>query len=295
VLPLRLEQVRRNQGENSMGYKTILVNCDTAPTTEKRIELAAELAQQAGAHLVGLFVRPNVVSVVTMEAGMAPDILAIQEQRGKEDAAAAKAVFDRVVGRAGGSSEWREARGDVYDHTAVSAHYADLTIMGQYDPKQVDVDVIPDLPEAVMMHSGRPVLVVPYIGVKSKLMGGHVLVGWNASREASRAVADAMPFLKAASAVTVLVVNPKGTTGHGEQPGGDIVQFLTRHGVKVTASFTVADHIDAGDALLSRVSDVNADLLVLGAYGHSRLREFMIGGVTRKVLATMTVPVLFSH
>lgn len=279
-----------------MAYKTILVNCDTAPTTPKRIELAADLAQQTGAHLVGLFVRANVVMPAYMEAGIGPELIVLQEKRGKEQAAKAKAVFDQITQRIGGSVEWREASGDVYDQTAMHSRYADLTVMGQYDSKLDDPDVIPDLAETVMMNSGRPVLLLPYIGVKGKLTGGHVLVGWNASREAGRAVHDALPFLKAASAVTVLVVNPKpGVKGHGEQPGADIAQFLARHGVKVTASQTVADDIDAGDAILSRVSDLNADMLVLGAYGHSRLRELVIGGVTRKVLATMTVPVLFSH
>lgn len=279
-----------------MGYKTILVNCDTSPTTEKRIELASEIAQKNEAHLVGLFVRANVVLPAYMEAGIGPDLIVLQEKRGKEQSAAAKAIFERVAQRMGGSYEWRDTGGDVYDQTSMQARYSDLVVMGQFNPELDDPDIIPDLAETVMMDSGRPVLVLPYIGVKGKVMGGHVLVGWNVSREASRAVVDSLPFLKAASAVTVLAVNPKsGARGHGEQPGADVAQFLARHGVKVTASYTVADDIDAGDALLSRAADVNADMMVLGAYGHSRLREMVIGGVTRKVLGTMTVPVLFSH
>ncbi len=279
-----------------MGYKTILVNCDTAPTTPQRIELAADLARQMQAHLVGMFVRAKVVMPAYMEAGIGPELIVLQEKRGKDQAAKAKAVFDQIAQRVGGSAEWREASGDIYDQTTMQSRYADLTVMGQYDSKLDDPDVIPDLAETVMLDCGRPVLLLPYIGFKGKLIGGHVLVGWNASRESGRAVHDALPFLKAASQVTVLVVNPKGgARGHGEQPGADIAQFLARHGVKVTASQTVADDIDAGDAIISRVSDINADMLVMGAYGHSRLRELIIGGVTRKVLATMTVPVLFSH
>ncbi len=279
-----------------MGYKTILVNCDTSPATEKRIELAADIARQTQAHLVGLFVRANVVMPAYMEAGIGPELIALQERRGKEQSAKAKAIFDRVMQRAGGSAEWRDTNGDVYDLTSMNARYADLVVMGQHNPDLDDPDVIADLPETVMLDAGRPVLVLPYVGVKGKVMGGHVLVGWNAGREATRAVSDALPFLKAASAVTVLAVNPRpGLRGHGDEPGADIAQFLARHGVKVTASFTVADDIDAGDALLSRAADVNADMMVLGAYGHSRLREMVVGGVTRKVLATMTVPVLFSH
>lgn len=279
-----------------MAYKTILVNCDTAPTNDKRVETAAELARVTGAHLAGLFLRSNVVLPAYLEAGISPDLILLQEKRGKELSAKGKTAFDAICNRIGVAGEWRDAQGDVYELGAMHARYADLVVMGQFDSKLADPDVIPDLPETVALRAGRPVLILPYIGYKNPLMGGHVMVAWNASREATRAVSDAMPFLEAAKAVTVLAVNPRaGARGHGEDPGTDIALFLARHGVKVTASFTVSDDADPGDVILSRIADLGIDLLVMGAYGHSRLRELVIGGVTRKILGSMTAPVLMSH
>lgn len=279
-----------------MAYKTILVNCDTAPTSDKRVEAAAELARSTGAHLIGLFLRSNVVLPAYLEAGISPDLIALQEKRGKDLSAKAKASFEAICRRVGINGEFRDAQGDVYDLGAMHARYADLVVMGQFDSKVADPDIVPDLPETVALRAGRPVLILPYIGFKGPLMGGHVMVAWNASREATRAVSDALPFLQAAKAVTVLAVNPRaGARGHGEDPGADIALYLARQGVKVTSSFTVSDDADPGDVLLSRISDLGIDLLVMGAYGHSRLRELVIGGVTRKILNSMTAPVLMSH
>lgn len=279
-----------------MGYKTILVNCDSAPTNDKRIEAAAELARTNGAHLVGLFLRGNIVLPAYLEAGISPDLVALQEKRNKEMAAKGKATFEAICSRVGIGSEWRDQQGDVYELASMNARYADLVVMSQYDSKLADPDVIPDLPETVALRAGRPVLILPYIGFKGALMGGHVMVAWNASREATRAVSDALPFLKAAKAVTVLAVNPRaGARGHGEDPGADIALYLARHGVKVSASFTLSDDADPGDVILSRLADLSIDLLVMGAYGHSRLRELVMGGVTRKILSSMTAPVMMSH
>jgi nucleotide-binding universal stress UspA family protein len=279
-----------------MAYKTILVSCDTAPTSDKRIETAAELARSTGGHLVGLFLRSNVVLPAYLEAGISPDLITLQEKRGKDMAARGKDAFEAICNRVGISGEWREAQGDVYELAAMHARYADLTIVGQFDNKLTDPDIIPDLPETLALRAGGPVLVLPHIGVRGPLIGGHAMVGWNAGREATRAVKDALPFLQAANQVTVLAVNPRsGPRGHGEDPGADIALFLARHGVKVTASHTVAREDDPAEVLLSRMADLNIDLLVMGAYGHSRLRELVIGGVTRKIMSSMTAPVLMSH
>jgi nucleotide-binding universal stress UspA family protein len=123
-----------------------------------------------------------------------------------------------------------------------------------------------------------------------------VLVGWDSSREATRAINDAMPLLQAAQAVTVLAIDPTdGPAGHGEMPGADIALHLARHGVKATIESTVSAGIGIGNVLLSRASDLGADLLVMGAYGHSRVRELVLGGSTRTVIESMTLPVLMSH
>ena len=141
------------------------------------------------------------------------------------------------------------------------------------------------------MVSGRPVLVVPYAG-RHEGLGSRVLVAWNASREAARAVHDALPLLTRARSVVVLAVDPPD---EDHIPGADIAAHLAHHGVHVEARHTVAPDIEVGDELLNLISDLGADLLVMGAYGRSRWREAVFGGATRHILAHMTVPVLMAH
>jgi nucleotide-binding universal stress UspA family protein len=206
-----------------------------------------------------------------------------------------RALFDDVTGRRSLSAEWRMASGFPLDVSAVHARYADLTIMGQLDPDNEWASVIYALPEDVALSSGRPVLVVPYAGTFPSV-GQRVLVAWDASREATRAVNDAMPLLSAASSVTVMTIDPQQSREeHGDVPGADIALHLARHGVAAQVESTVSGGIGVGDALLSRASDLGADLLIMGAYGHSRGRELILGGATRTVLESMTLPVLMAH
>jgi nucleotide-binding universal stress UspA family protein len=145
------------------------------------------------------------------------------------------------------------------------------------------------------MTSGRPLLVVPFAG-SYEAVGHNVLVGWNGSGEAARAINDALPLLKQAKKVTVLAINPRhGIGGDGDVPAADIALHLARHGVTAEAAHTIASDISEGDALLSYAADLGVDLLVCGMYGHSPLRERAFGGVTRSLLTEMTVPVLMSH
>jgi nucleotide-binding universal stress UspA family protein len=147
----------------------------------------------------------------------------------------------------------------------------------------------------VALLTGRPIFVVPYTGTFTNI-GRKVLVGWDASREATRAVHDAMPLLAGASSVTVITIDAKETEdGHGEIPGADIALHLARHGVSANVERTVSADVGIGNTLLSRANDLEADLLVMGAYGHSRVHELLLGGATRTVLAGMTLPVLMAH
>jgi len=149
------------------------------------------------------------------------------------------------------------------------------------------------LPEELALGVGRPVLVVPRYGT-FETVGQRVLIAWNGSREATRAVNDAIPILKMATKVTVLSVDPEGEPDR-RLPGADLALHLARHGIAAEAESTQALDIGVGDVLLSRAADLGADLIVMGAYGHSRLREMMLGGATRHLLQHMTVPVLMSH
>ena len=183
---------------------------------------------------------------------------------------------------------------EIADAVATNARYADLAILGQHDPD--DAASGPRyLPEEVMLGCGRPVLIVPYIG-PAATFGERVIVAWDASREAARAVNDALPLLRRAKQVGVVSVNPRPWPfAHGEEPGADIGLHLARHGVKVEVQRIEGRDIDTANAILSHVADQSADLLVMGGYGHSRLRELVLGGVTRTILTEMTVPVLMSH
>ena len=154
------------------------------------------------------------------------------------------------------------------------ARYADLAVLGQADPDNPPLGA--GVVEAVLLGSGRPALVVPFIGAES--VGQRVLVAWNATREAARALNDAMPLLAQAEKVTVLSVNPeRGIGGEGDLPAADIALHLARHGVKAEAAHTTAEDVSVGDILLSRAADLGADLIVMGGYGHSRAREFVLG------------------
>ncbi len=191
-------------------------------------------------------------------------------------------------------SEWRAVEGELASTLDESARYTDLVVLGQYHPQDVS-DTNQGLAARLVLSAGRPCLVIPYIGTQETL-GQHVLVAWNARREAVRAVNDALPILQKAESVIVLAVNPPtGEAGEGDIPSADISHHLARHGVKAEARSTIAPDIDVGNLLLSNATDLGADLIVMGAYGHSRLRETVLGGVTRDLLQQMTVPVFMSH
>jgi nucleotide-binding universal stress UspA family protein len=278
-----------------MSYKTILVHCDASPKLSQRLDVAVDLAQRHGAHLVGVYVQAP-FDVPAFADGMMPmdDLFTSYEAAAKADQDASKASFEKDIKGTHLPTEWRLVNGYVDDELAIHARYADLLVVGQTDPDAVSMTPT-DLPETVALSAGRPTLVVPHIGVRAKL-GGTVMLCWNASRESARAASDALPFLTAAEKVIVLVVDPKSSAGgHGPEPGADVATWLTRQGVKVTVQRDVAAEADIGGVILSRAADHGIDLIVMGLYGHSRLRELVLGGASRSLLSSMTVPVLMAH
>lgn len=279
-----------------MSYPTILVHADTSRHAAGRIRLAANLAYECGSHLVGAamtgisrFVYPDSTMPIAM------DLIGKQIETMHERADEAVAMFDKVSQQAGVTSyEHRKLDDEADTGLALQARYADLVVVSQTDPEEPVSNIVGALPEYVMLNSARPVLVVPNSG-QFDSVARHALVAWNGSVEATRAITGALPLLKRSARVTVAVFNPGAHYGlHGEQPGADIALYLARHGVKldVTAQRT---SLDIGSALLSMAADIDADLLVMGGYGHPRFRELMLGGVTREILATMTLPVLIAH
>jgi nucleotide-binding universal stress UspA family protein len=277
-----------------MSYKTLLVHLDHRPRSQARLELAARLAERFDAHLIGLFApgAARLPSYAYAEGG--PALRDVLEERRVAAAREAQKRFEAFVGRNGaGRTEWRASQAEPDAAVRLSARYADLVIAGQ--PEAGDEGELRGLGDELALSAGRPVLFVPYAGKVADL-GRRVLIAWDAGREAARAATDALPFLQRAEAVEVVSFDPERTgRGHGEEPGADIGLYLARHGVKVSVARQSGAGYEIGAQILSRAADTGADLIVMGAYGHSRVRELVLGGVTRTLLGAMTVPVLMSH
>lgn len=277
--------------------KDILVLLDGGDGDAARIDVAARLAQRRDGRLTGLLLAADPPLPGFIEAGLPADLRAERRAVAAAEADAARQAFEDAARRHGvlDHAEWRESAGDPTETATLHGRYADLVVAGQPDP-QADSDRLRPRVEDLLFDCGRPVLVVPYAG-RFDTVGERIVVGWNASREAARAVGDAMPLLEAARRVTVLAVNPQrgGTAGLGDAPGADIARHLSRHGCVVEAAQVSTDQIDSGEAMLNVVSDEAADMVVMGAYGRSRLREMILGGMTRFMLRCATVPVLMSH
>lgn len=280
-----------------MPYKDLLVHLDDSKSCAKRVEAAVRLAAQHGAHLTGVYPIIEIPLLNAIRERIPLDIQASMEAEAQRQAEAVFKVFREAAERGGIAYEVRTDH--ALDTTLTSmlgmhARYADLMVLGQVNPDEPPY-VGHHLPEEVVLSSGRPTLIIPYDWSLEGL-GERVLIAWDASREAARAVSDAMPVLEQAKSVLVVSIDPKSTPlGHGEVPGADIAVHLTRHKVKVEVESVEMDRMEIGDAILSFAADRGRDLLVMGAYAHSRVRELVLGGATRTILESMTVPVLMAH
>jgi nucleotide-binding universal stress UspA family protein len=301
--PVPLKTPNRGTTEDGVKmYKDILVHLDESHQSGTRLKVAVDLARRNAAHLTGIWVIDVPGYAMFYGAGMPAadggmnEVVASLRSDAIARADAAGADFREAMRREGLSCEWRKVEGDGVGLLALHARYADLTILGQ--PNEDEAFKGPSVDAVlvnVLLSSGRPVLAVPYVG-QFERVGDRVMIAWDGSREATRALNDALPLLRGATAVTVLSVNPKhGINGDGDVPAADIALHLARHGVKAEAAHTIAQDIGEGDALLSYAADLGADLIVSGGYGHSRAREMIFGGVTRTLIEEMTVPMLLSH
>lgn len=279
-----------------MALKDIVVHIEDSRQGKARIDAAIALAVAHEAHLVGLYVLQPPALPDYIRAQIPDSVLAGQTRMIEGAAEVARKHFEEQLQRAGITGEWRCEQGQPVAVVALHGRYADVVVVGQRSPAGSDDADDPSMPDQLILSVGRPVLVIPYAG-DFPVIGGRVLVAWDASRLATRAVNDALPLLQRAREVIVMAINPKsgGAAAHGEIPSADICLHLTRHGIRAEARHHYADDISAGDLLLSRAADAGIDLIVCGAYGHARWREIVLGGVTRHLLAHMTVPVLMSH
>ncbi len=275
-----------------MTYKTLLVHIDDSARSDARVEFALELALRFDAHLIGLYVvcqdlfRPLLRKDESLS-------LAVREAQSARRMQRAHDHFVEAAQRAGCAFEWRAPPGPALDVATLHARHADLLILGQEDPEDEASFVARDFVEDLVMSAGLPAIVLPHAG-RIASFGENVVVAWDGGREAARALSDALPILKGARFVTVVTVNKHPDD---ELPAGfEVAGFLERHGVRAGfASMPRVAGVSTSATLLNQLSDKHADLLVMGAYGHARARERVLGGVTHTLLETMTAPVLMSH
>lgn len=276
-----------------MSYKTIIVHLDAGKRRRLRLDLACTLAERHDAHLIGLF------ALETQPAPLAPEAAPVLvedmlKQRRVAAEEAAQEFHDRLRQRRyNGKSEWHATTGDGFVALQLHARCADLVVAGQPDP---DGDGVPAwFSHELVMSTGRPVLYVPFAG-RFDDCGTKVLVPWNGSREAARAVKDGLPFLRGSRAAEVVTFDPdKLFPVIAPLPEPDMRAYLARHDARVSVVTQTSGGIDIGSAILSRAADNGADLIVMGAYSHSRVRELVLGGATRALFKSMTVPTLMSH
>ncbi len=278
-----------------MSFKTILIACDAGKAATSRITLAAELATRSGGHLVGLYVVPPLQDFLVV-ANTSFDMEYFRREclaKINADGAAAAATFYELTTGNRSTSEWRVVD-FAHDAVVALARTADLVVVGQTNSEAPMVNVAADLPALLALNSGKAVLVVPWRGV-SAATAKTVLLCWKEGREAARAATAALPFLQAAERVIMLTIEDTSDSGAPALSGAQAVAWLARHGVKATLRHQNGCDSNAGPLILAAARQVGADLIVMGAYGHSRLRELMLGGASRSVLAEMSVPVLLAH
>lgn len=275
-----------------MTYKSVLVHIDNGRVCKQRIGVAIKFAQKHEAHLTGLYWVPNAMTPLALEAGVTTEILQVLMEESEQRLATAEQLFTGAVKSAGIQSEWRVVDDPLPGQLALHARHADLVIAGQHDPSDAQSTANAVVVQ-MTLASGRPTLMIPYIGTQEDEIGERIMVAWNGSREAVRAVHDALPLLRAAQNVEVIAINPD--SGRDEIPCADICVHLARHGAHVEAKESRTKSIDVGEEILTRAADGAATLIVMGAYGHSRMRELVFGGATREILAHMTIPVFMSH
>jgi nucleotide-binding universal stress UspA family protein len=277
------------------GLGEIVVFIDGHTETAGILEFAGILAQEHGARLISVFMQPEptVTPAETFARGKGMEsVIEVHQAQLERIEAERRAQFEGIVRRHGIQSEWRSLP---YSSTEVGVHayYADLVVIARPESAGQTAGP-PGLAESLVLSSGRPIIMFPPRGTVSQIR--RILVAWNATRESIRAVADALPLLVKAKAVQVLVVDhERNRAGHGQEPGADIARHLTRHGAQVEVQRLSSGGKDVGQLLLSQAAAFGADLLVMGAYGHSQLREWMFGGVTRTVLYQAALPVLLSR
>ncbi len=284
-----------------MSYASFVVHVDQAAYPQSLAAVALRLAVDFDAHVTALHTyMPSYyasASYADLHAWSGLEsALREEEEESRQRDAEFKTRFETQARESGSSkAEWDYVIGEPMRTVATRALYADMALMGQLDPDRAAVAGEFDTPAQVALLSGRPVLVVPYAG-SFDVIGKRVAIAWKSTREAARAVAAALPLLARAQSVDILTIGEDGRSGadSDDSAGTDITLYLARHGIKSSISRIPKGDIRISEMLLSTIADRGTDLLCMGAYGHSRFRQLVLGGVTSEIMRHMTVPTLIT-
>ena len=279
-----------------MTYRSIFVHADDTEPCARRMDYAARLAQRYPAGLHGSYLPSPSELTAYAKAVMSQGEIDKYAQMRAEQRIAAEAAFRNATKRAGVANvEWDVPARRPIGAAVLRARHSDLAILGQPPRDDPGEDFANELANAVVMRSGRPVLFFPSVG-EFPTIGERVLIAWKDSRESARAIADALPILKDAKRVTAVAVTPEADETANERfTDAQLKVFLGRHDIDAMVRRIAVADIEAGELLLSQAADLDADLIVMGAYSRPRLAELAWGGVTRLMLSSMTAPVLMSH
>jgi nucleotide-binding universal stress UspA family protein len=277
-----------------MSCRDILVVIDDAGAAAARLAVPAILAKRYGARLDGVYTTGYPLTVLTGDMTGSTALIESFMTAQREEAAKCETAFRTELARLRLDGEWLFREADVTQSIIGLARLHDLVVLPQPGPYAAG-GVLSLRPEEIVLACGRPVLMVPYAG-RFKELGKRVLVAWNGTREAARALHDAGFLLDGAEAVCIIEVDPVANdAGLADLTAAAVAATLTRRGIAASAESTVSDGVPVADLLLSRAADFSADLLVMGAWGHSRLREYVLGGASRGLFREMTLPVLMAH
>ncbi|MGI6852508.1 universal stress protein [Mesorhizobium sp. 1B3] len=279
-----------------MGYKTLLAVIQNKNDIERVLDHALPLASRLQGHVIGIHAEPMALPYTTAIGFPDAEFMQVTSEVAKERAAELEKVFAARTSSAAVSAEWRTMEslsGDSALCALASARAADLVIAAQTDPAESTAQTANV--DHLLFETGRPALFVPYAGPVTTVFR-KILVAWNGTRESSRATFDALPFIMEADETEILTIDAPDTGGDlPESSGADIAAALARHCAHVTVANESSEGIGVSAVIENRAIEINADLLVMGAYGHSRLREFLFGGVTREVLKSMPVATFMSR
>ncbi|GAA4334396.1 universal stress protein [Pigmentiphaga soli] len=274
----------------------IVVHIDYDSSCQRRVRAAARLAVEHGAELVGVYASFLQPQQAYEGIFVTAEIRSMLERRLVEECGRAQRLFFETAQEEGASWQWRTAEDLPERVLATQARYGDVLVMQQPSSDEPGPVRMPGIVASVILSAGRPVLVLPYAGEPATI-GRRALVCWDGGREAARALADALPLLQRAEEVVLLTIDPRDDRATDpESETDDLATYCRSHGLPQPQRAIREDTgVSVGDAILNAASDYGSDLIVMGAYGHSQLRESILGGASRTLIESMTVPVLFSH